>query len=260
MCKGGENSYEFILPTFTFLVRNRSQLCVHASEFVQSKKFHFEKIGKFSVNFTEQNGILLTMLQYADYTDEQLLELLKAGNEAAFTELFHRYDNRIYFFTLKMIKDEETAREITQEIFIKIWERRDRLNNIENPQAYILTIAANHTLSRIRKQLSEKKMLERLATLMKEKIENSTDDQILFRESETLVTQAVKRLPAQQQKVYHLSREQGYNYAEIAEIMDISPNTVRNHLVEARRSIRLYLEKNGDISIPLIAMAIFIMQ
>lgn len=200
------------------------------------------------------------MLLYTDYTDDRLLQLVGDHNEQAFTELFFRYDKRIYAFVVKMTKDEHIAQELTQQIFIKIWDKRTKFSQVENPLAYIFTLAANHTFTQLKRQLNEKKVLESLARMMHESMGNDTEDRMNLRDSENLITQAIEKLPPQQKRVYDLSRNEDLNYQEIGELMQISPNTVRNHLVEARRSIRQYLEKNGKATLPFIAIAICLLK
>jgi len=141
-----------------------------------------------------------------------------------------------------MIKTEAQAQEITQEIFIKLWRHRDKLAPIEQPEAYIFAIAAHHTLDHIRKRLNENKMLQRLAARLSS-AHNDTEEQLLLKDKEALVQQAIDQLPPQQKAVYLLSRQQGLSYEDIAREMDISPNTVRNHLVKALQSIRAWLDQ-----------------
>jgi RNA polymerase sigma-70 factor (ECF subfamily) len=200
-------------------------------------------------------------MQQSSILDEKsLFAAIAKGEEAAFTELFKRYDKRIYYFTLKMIKTEDLAEEITQDVFIKLWEKRETLVSVLNPEAYILTIAANHTMNQIQKHLSEKKMRQRLARLMREKFENNADELLLLHDSQTMVRQAVDKLPPQQKRVYQLSRDEGLNYDEIAGTMDISRHTVRNHLVEALRSIRQYVDDQGPVPPSLVALAILLLK
>ncbi|MDP4251189.1 MAG: RNA polymerase sigma-70 factor [Bacteroidota bacterium] len=182
------------------------------------------------------------------YPEKELFAAISKGDEAAFTELFRRYDKRFYFFALKMIHDPVIAEDLTQEIFIKIWENRRILDTVNNPEAYLLTTAANHALNQIKKNLSEQKMLKRLAAYSRENFISNTDERLLLHDQEALLQQALERLPKQQKRVYHLSRLSGLNYEEIAGILKISPHTVRNHLVEALRSIRCYLEEEKLLS------------
>lgn len=179
------------------------------------------------------------------YTDQQLFRLIASGNEPAFAELFRRYDRRIYPFVLKMIKNPLMAQEITQEIFIKIWRYREGLPAIEQPESYILTIAARHTLDQIKKRLNEVRMLQRFSAAL-DPTHNDPEELLLLKDTEELIQRAVDQLPPQQRAVYILSRRQHMSYEEIGAQMNISPNTVRNHLVKALAAIRILLDQQDQ--------------
>lgn len=200
------------------------------------------------------------MALYDTYSDNDLFILISRGNESAFTEIFHRYDKRLFPFVLKMVKTEAIAEEIIQEIFIKLWVNRNKLAAIDRPDAYLLTIAFNHTLDQIKKGIKERKMLHELAGRLKNEVSYNTEDTLLLRGSIALVEQAVDQLPPQQKRVYTLSRQQGLKNEEIAKTLAISPNTVRNHLAEALRSIRFYLEEREQIRISLIFSLVVLLQ
>jgi len=187
------------------------------------------------------------MALYSTHTDQELFCMVAQSDEAAFSEIFRRYDKRIYPFVLKMIKTDAVAEELTQEIFIKLWFNRQKLNDVSNPSSYLFTIAVNHTLDHIRKKLNERKMLDNLSDILKNDSSNNAEESMLFRDCEALVQQAVIGLPAQQKKIYTLSRQHGLNNEEIARQLNLSPNTVRNHLSEALRSIRVFLEQKGQV-------------
>lgn len=192
-------------------------------------------------------------------TDQGLFRLIAMGDETAFAELFRRYDRRIYPFVLKMIKSEVQAEEITHEIFIKIWRTRERLTSIDQPEAYIFTIAARHALDQIRKRLNENRMLQRLSASLPP-AHNDPEEKLLFKDKEALIQQAIDQLPPQQKSVYLLSRQQGLSYEEIAGELGISPNTVRNHLVKALQSMRNWLEQQDQLPVFLIACAHLLLQ
>lgn len=176
------------------------------------------------------------------YTDRDLFRLIALGDEPAFAELFRRYDRRIYPFVLKMIKNPLLAEEIAQEIFIKIWRHRETLHTIDQPESYILTIAARHTLDQIKKRLNENRMLQRFSAGLSS-AHNDPEELLLLKDTEELIQRAVDQLPPQQKSVYLLSRRQGMSYEEIGRELNISPNTVRNHLVKALAAIRVWLEQ-----------------
>ncbi|HTI11044.1 MAG TPA: RNA polymerase sigma-70 factor [Puia sp.] len=195
----------------------------------------------------------------AQHTDHELFRLIAGDEEAAFAELFRRYDRRIYPFVLKMIRTEALAEDITHEIFIKIWKHREKLSGIDQPEAYILTIAARHTLDHIKKRLNENKMLQGLSA-SKEVSHNDTEDQLLGRDRAALIQQAVNQLPPQQRTVYELSRLEGMNYEQIAQQLNISPHTVRNHLVKALRFLRDYLKEQDELPAALLACALLFIK
>lgn len=176
----------------------------------------------------------------ASNTDTDLFHRIARGDERAFEELFRRWDRRIYPFVLKMIRTQALAEELTQEIFIKIWQHREKLNEVSNPEAYIFTIATRHTLDQIKRQLNESRMLEKFSAI-RPLSHNDTEETLLLRDRTALVQQAVDQLPPQQKAVYLLSRQEGLDYDAIGRQLNISPNTVRNHLVKALQSIRIYL-------------------
>jgi RNA polymerase sigma-70 factor (family 1) len=181
------------------------------------------------------------------------------GDEPAFAELFRRYDRRIYPFVLKMIKDSVMAEEITQEIFIKIWRHRETLTAIDQPESYILTIAARHTLDQIKKRLNEHKMLRRFAAGLKSG-HNDPEELLLLKDTEELIQRAVGQLPPQQRSVYLLSRNHGMSYEEIGRELNISPNTVRNHLVKALAAIRIWMEQQDHLPLFLVCCVPFLLN
>jgi RNA polymerase sigma-70 factor (ECF subfamily) len=196
------------------------------------------------------------MSAYYSHSDIELCRLVAKADEAAFAELFRRYDKRIYPFVLKMLKSAALAEEVTQEIFIKLWLNREKLAAVEKPASFILTVASRHTLDHIRKQLNERRMLDKLSEKLQVASFNNTEELLLLKDSELLISEALHQLPPQQKKVYILSRHEGLTNAEIASRLQLAHLTVRNHLNEALRNIRHYLQKKGQV---LKAWAIFIL-
>jgi RNA polymerase sigma-70 factor (ECF subfamily) len=144
-----------------------------------------------------------------------------------------------------MIRNQLMAQEVTQEIFIKIWRHRESLSAVEQPEAYLLTIAARHTLDQIKKSLNESKMLQRLSA-RSASTHTDPEELLLLKDTEEMIQRAVDRLPPQQKAVYTLSRQQHLSYEEIGVELNISPSTVRNHLVKALAAIRIYLEQDNQ--------------
>jgi len=187
------------------------------------------------------------MQVYPSYSNDQLFDLLKCSDEGAFAEIFSRYDSRIYAFILKMVKDQSIASDVTQEVFIRIWTKRNLLQEVRNMEAYIFTIATNLTLNQLKKRLRERQIRDELQMQWRHNIASDADNLLLLHDCESLVSTIVEQLPPQQKRIYSLSREEGLNYEEISQRINISPNTVRNHLVKALHTIRIFIEKQGQI-------------
>lgn len=175
-----------------------------------------------------------------------LLIKLKNGNALAFEEIYNQYRNKIYVYALKLCKSTVTAEEIVQEVFIKIWQKREQLNPELQFTAYLKKITLNHVLNHLKKIAREKTLQDELFAYLGE-IKNSADDQLLEKELFKTYQEAISQLPPQKKIIYQLSRNEELTHDEIAEKLNLSKNTVKNHMVEATKFIRNYVSKNGSI-------------
>lgn len=163
-------------------------------------------------------------------TDKELLLLIREGDMVAFYQLYERYSRRLYGFVLRYIKLEADAEEIVQEVFIKIWESRAKIDLYSSFESFLFTVAYNATISQFRKRASEKKYLEHLKSM--QQAENAPDliDEIYFNELNEQVQYLLNELTPRQKEIFQLSREQGLAHEEIAKKLDISVNTVKKHI------------------------------
>jgi len=168
----------------------------------------------------------------------------KPACEETFTSLFYSCKERLFSYVLAVSHSRYIAEEITQEIFLKLWLFRHHLNMVENPEAYLFTIARNKTLNHLRKARYDEKLMEDLKGLMRPS-SNDVEEHLSVSDNDRLLQEAITLLSPQRQLVYRLSRYEGLNHQEIAKEMSLSRNTVKNHLVQALRFIRTYLDNNG---------------
>lgn len=178
----------------------------------------------------------------------ELVKLIAAGNERAFRIFFEKYKDRFYAAALKMTASDSVAEEMVQDIFIKIWQRREYLTDIENLDAYLFTTLYNQVYKYYKKQALDRKLLKLIS--QSPNFHNITEEMVLLRESEKLINEAVAKLPTQQQTVFKLSKQEGLSRDQISKHLNISPNTVRNHLADATKFIRNYLD-NAALTYPL---------
>ena len=178
--------------------------------------------------------------------ERALIDKIVEGDEQAFSVLFFNYLPVLQVFAAKFTKSDAAAEEIIQDAFLRIWLNRDKLADVENVKAYLYKYVSNECLSYLRKKLKEDKVVDAF-TAKQPNSHNHTADVVHLNEINKIVADAVEKLPEQRKKIYQLSRGDGKSIPEIAEILNISPNTVKNALVIALKSIRIHLDQHGIV-------------
>jgi RNA polymerase sigma-70 factor (family 1) len=220
-------------------------MCKRVLKKTISNKYAWQKSGVCPVPC-----ILWPVAVHPDHNDlhkeKELIRLLAGDDETAFRELFERYSDHIYGVALAYTKSPDSAEEIVQDVFVKIWMNRSKLLQVERFNDYLFIVARNYILNYLRNNKKNKQF----TTLLSEHFGGYTvtpEDEFLVKESQKLIEQAVAALPPQQQLVYQLRRKQELSLEEIAGELHISRNTARNHLNQALKQIKEYLRiHSGD--------------
>ncbi len=183
---------------------------------------------------------------------------LRSGDMLAFDQVYEIYSHKLFSFVNKIIKEKKETEDIVQEVFLKIWESRENLDDHRLLNSYIFTIAYNSSISIIRKRLVDKKYMEHLKKLSIISLAPDVISEVEFNELNNLVHELIQNLPDRQKQVFLLHRENGMSYPEIAERLNISKNTVENHMVRALK----YLRKNMDstILVNMLFISLFLQQ
>jgi len=183
--------------------------------------------------------------------EQLLLKQISEGDEHAFGVLFYHYVPVLKAFAFRFTKSDAAAEEIIQDTFLRVWLNRDKLEAVENVKAWLYKYTSSECLSYLRKALKRARAMDDLK-LDEPGESNTTIDTIHLNEVSQLVNEAVRKLPAQRKRIYQMSRNEGMNIPQIAEALDLSPNTVKNALVTSLKSIREYLKSHG-IALSLLA-------
>lgn len=182
------------------------------------------------------------------FTDHELFNLIATGDEAAFKALYHRYGPLLLPTVSGIIKSESLARDVVQEVFLRVWLNRDMLEEIQSPKAWLFRISYYQAYTHLRKKGVYDKHQEKFAY---EQPGVTSEDIVEFsiqaRDTGRLIKEAISALSPQERKIYILSREKDMKIAEIAEQLDLSVQTVKNTLYRALKSIRAYLSRHGVI-------------
>lgn len=181
-------------------------------------------------------------------TNTELLLLLKKGDMVAFNTIYNKYSYKLHEFVLMYLKQEEDAEEIVQEVFIKIWESRGKIDVYSSFESFLFTIAYNATISLLRKRVSQSKSREYLKSLQQIDAADQVIDEIQFKELDQKVQSLLEQLTPRQKEIYLLSREDGLTHKEIAQKLSISESTVNNHLVTTMKYLKSHIDKTLAIN------------
>lgn len=184
------------------------------------------------------------MLQQKKYEGRELYSLLAEGNESAYRVLFDQYKEVFFTAAYKMVRSSEEAEEIVQEVFIALWTKRTKVAAAEKPEHYLFTILHNTIYDHFRKLALERKMKKGVSNAFEEAEVETAEEILLAKENRGLFEEVINKLPPQQKLVYQLSKQQGLSREEIARQLEISPNTVKNHLQSATHFIQSYFKRN----------------
>ena len=167
------------------------------------------------------------------------------GDIKAFDALYEVYCPRLNAFILSLVKTESESEELTQEVFVKIWEKRHQLRKQGSFNSFLFTIAYNTTMSFLRKKASEARFMENLSAFQVDLEEPDVYRKIDFEEVRANLKKAIEKLPSRQKEVFELKHFQNLSYKEIARELRISVNTVENHMMKSYRILKEELKENS---------------
>jgi RNA polymerase sigma-70 factor, ECF subfamily len=179
---------------------------------------------------------------------EELIGRLKNNDKSALDEIFNYYYPRLYNFSKRILKIEDEIDDILQDVFLKIWLHRNKINNPETFNSFIFTITRNALLNLIRSNVNNQAFKEEFSRRIISS-EYVTQNQIEYNEIKTAIDQIVSRLPEKRQKVFLLSRNEGLSNKEIAQKLNISEKTVEDHITHSIRFLKKSLSEIGILSL-----------
>lgn len=169
-------------------------------------------------------------------TDTELLEKMAAGVTSALEELMRRHEPRIFQFALKIVKSPELAQEISQDVFLKIWEKRTSLNTIESLPAWLFSLAKNQSLNSLKEIARRYAHEEKYAATQDERLDGEAE--IAYNDLKKMANALIEQLSPQRKTIYRLKVEQGLTTGEIAAKLNLSPSTVRTQLAKSYQLLR----------------------
>jgi RNA polymerase sigma-70 factor (ECF subfamily) len=178
------------------------------------------------------------------HNENDLLRRIAVGDEQAFTTFYELHWQKVYYYLDAIVKSPEVAEELMTDIFIRLWDMRPTLAQIDNVGGFLRTMCRNKALDFLKITARDKKREQAYRAWLALRQVAGADDRLINDELKAIYQQAVAQLPPQRQKVFLLHREEGLSYKEIAESLHISTATVKKTMSEALESIRVYLHRH----------------
>ncbi|MFD0792059.1 RNA polymerase sigma factor [Mucilaginibacter litoreus] len=190
-----------------------------------------------------------------DLDEQLLLRQLKEGNERAFTYFYDSHSAVIYRKLKKMVRVEELADELLQDVFVRLWDKRHLIDPEKPLRAYLFLIAQNLVYDFYRKLNRD----ERLQTAVLKDFTESylhTEEELFAKETEELLHKAIDQLPAQQQLVFRLCKLEGKTYQQVSQELGISTATINTHIFRATKSIKEFMYNYNHVAMQVIIASV----
>lgn len=180
--------------------------------------------------------------QKYDYAEEEaVLISLRSGCKQAFQLIYKKYSGRIYLNIRKMVKSEQDAAELLQEVFIKVWDKRELIDPDQSFRSYLFQIAKYTVYNFIRRNNIEKQVQAYLS-LHSTVLYSHVEEQLYEKQYQQWLSVTIDQLPPQRRLIYKLCKIEGKTYAEVSNLLNISTSTINDHIVKATKYIK---EKHG---------------
>ena len=187
---------------------------------------------------------------HAMVDNKTLTRLLRKGDESAFAQIYDQHKQALYYFALRYLKDKTLAEDALQEVFVKLWQQRGKLEHELPLKGFLFTCMKHHVLNTIRSEETRIRHAA-LAVVKTTSDTNFTEQDVVFSESKGLLEKAILTLSESKEKIFRLSFEKGYSNREIAAQLNISEHTVRSQLSQSTRFLKEHLKNAISILIPL---------
>lgn len=193
------------------------------------------------------------MAESFSYNENDLLLQVAAGDRQAFTRLYSQYLDAAFHYVFLFTKNKDEAEEILQEVFVKIWENREKLAEVQSFKSYLFKAAKNRVLDEVRKVQVRHRVLTEIRR-GKSVNDDSTTDAIAYKDYYRVVQQAIEKLPPKRKLIFRMNTENGLSHDEIANQLGVSKSMVKNQLYKAYEFVRQYLSQHGGFSLPILLL------
>lgn len=187
-------------------------------------------------------------------TEVVYIKLMQEGDPSGFDWIFETYHQKIYHYTLRFVRSQEVAEEITSGVLLKIWQNRHAIDTDRSLSGLIFKMTRNLTIGHFRQMARSRTLREQFLESAQKENRNTVEEVIILDEYMELANKAITQLPPKCRQIYDLHYKECLDHQSIAERLNISPHTVRSHLLKASNVIKAYLKLHSDIVFLLMAI------
>ncbi len=179
-----------------------------------------------------------SQLAAANPSDQNLWQQVKLGEQASLKVLFMRYYDPLVRFCTPILKDEERARDLVQDTFFQVWEKREKIEISSSIKAYLYTAVRNRALNTLKREARMQWSGDHTELEPLQEGQDGSYDRMREKDLNTRLQYALSRLPAKCRQVFELSRFEHLSNREVAETLEISVKTVENQMTKALQIMR----------------------
>ncbi|GLU52506.1 RNA polymerase sigma factor [Dyadobacter frigoris] len=194
------------------------------------------------------------MVDYDELSDDELTTLLKTGEESAFEEIYNRYWDKMFYMAHRIVKSSEIAEEITQDVFLLLWAKRETLNIVSLKQylAAMLRYEVYRSLAKMKKEEVYENEIRNTSTPFVS-IEKDIENKLLLE----IITTLTNRLSEKCRLVFQYNKLEDRSLSDICEELQISPKTAEAHLTKALKVVRASLSGSVNFILQIMVLTQF---
>ncbi|WP_342327566.1 RNA polymerase sigma-70 factor [Pedobacter sp. FW305-3-2-15-E-R2A2] len=177
------------------------------------------------------------MKMYSEFTDSELVRLVKDRNHEAFAEIYNRYAVLMFYKVNQMLRDEEPSKDLVQDLFVALWDKPELIQEDNNLAGYLYIGARNRVLKFIQRNKLKNDHIASLAKYASE-ISLETIQDIDERELNIIIQREIDNLPPKMKLIFEMSRKDNLSHAEIADKLGLSDQTVKKQVNNALKILR----------------------
>ncbi|MFT3748758.1 MAG: sigma-70 family RNA polymerase sigma factor [Agriterribacter sp.] len=167
---------------------------------------------------------------------------VKSTLEVYFMDVFKRHEYKLYTLVLHLTKSDEYAKDVIQEVFMKLWLQRSNIYSIVNIESWLYKLTENKVIDFLIKTSAERRLRDALWISMRNMGIEAVEEQVSDKAYNNIIDKAIDQLPPQRKRIYRLSKANGLNYQEFIQYIKFSRGTLKNQLSQIVSGVKNFFQ------------------